>query len=148
MKDIATLFCIYLLYPMDRDDEANFYKLLQDCVNVGTEIFAYLIDWEKMDGLPKSTLYVPADHEAFTHYAYKGGLITKEQIDSINCEIVKECDLLILFGGYQPPTLGDIPKELYCAKEKKIPIYTMPDLSPRAMDALKLAIKLIIRAGD
>jgi hypothetical protein len=38
--------------------------------------------------------------------------------------------------------------ELEYAKGEQVPIYTMPDLSPMALDALKLAIKLIIRAGN
>ncbi len=148
MKDTAAniIFNIYLLYPTNRDDEDNFYRLLENYISIGTEIQAYLIDWEKMDGLPKSNLYVPADHEVFMHRAYKEELLTKEQISFINCDIVGASDLLILFGGYKPSVESDILEELQYAKQEKIPIYTMPDLSLMAIDALKLAIKLIIRA--
>ena len=152
----SSLFNIYLLYPIDRDDEGNFYKLLQNYINIGTEIYAYLLDWEKMDGFPKFRLYVPADHDVFIHSAYKSGFLTKEQILSINYKIIENCDLLVSFGhcmkwvgtdgsiieGYKPS------KELEYTTQKKIPIYTMPDLSPLAIDALKLAIKLIIRSED
>jgi len=150
MKDIAsnTMFNIYLLYPIDRDDEGNLYRVLKTYINIGVELQAYLIDWEKMDGLPKSYLYVPADHDIFIHRAYKDRLLTKEEISFINCKIIKECDLLILFG-----TSGCVPDksiiaELQCVKQESIPIYTMPDLSPMAIQALELAIKLIIKGEE
>ncbi len=144
MKDTAanTIFSIYLLYPIDRDDEKSFYKLLQEYINVGTEIYAYLLDWEKMDGLPKFRLYVPADHEVFIHSAYKSRFITKEQITRINCKIIETCDLLILYDGWGL----QVDEELSCAKQENIAIYNMPDLSPIAVDALKLAIQFIIKA--
>lgn len=149
MKDIAsnTIFSIYLLYPIDRDDEASFYRLLQNYMNIGVEVFAYLIDWEKMDGLPKCRMYVPADHEVFIHSAYKSGFLTKEQISSVNCKIIENCDLLILFGGRTHNKRYN-PDEVNCAEQNKVPIYTMPDLSPMAIDALKLSIKLIIKSED
>lgn len=139
-----TVFSIYLLYPINRDDEENFYRLLQNYINIGTEIYAYLIDWEKMDGFPKFRLYVPADHEVFIHSAYKSGFITKEQIKRINCKIIETCDLLISYDKWGL----DVDEELSCAKENKIAIYTMPNLSHIAIDALKFAIKCIIQAGS
>jgi len=100
-----------------------------------------------MDGLPKCRMYVPADHEVFIHCAYKSELLTKEQISSINCKIIENCNLFILFGGRKiNEECGAV--EIQCAEQNKIPIYNMPDLSPMAIDALKLSIKLIIRAED
>lgn len=149
MKDISlnTVFNLYLLYPTDRDDKDNFHRLLQNYSNIGIELQAYLIDWEKMDGLLKSYLYVPADHELFVHQAYKDGFITKEQIISTNCKIIEGCNLLINFGN--GAVVGDnLPNELKYAQQEKIPIYSMPDLSPMAIQSLELAIKLIIKAED
>ena len=145
MKDLTLNipFSIYLLYPVDRDNEDDFYKQLQNYINVGTEIFAYLIDWEKMDGLPKCRLYVPADHEVFIHNAYKSGFITKDNIECINCNIIENCDLVILYGHTVQNS-----KEIECARLEEIPIYSMPDLSPMAIEALKLSIKIIVKAGD
>ena len=150
MKNTAsdTIFNIYLLYPTNRDDELNFYRLLKNYIKIGGVIQAYLIDWEKMDGLPKCYLYVPADHELFIHRVYKDGLLTREQINTTNCKIIKECDLLILFGGYRTYTDSNITTELQCAKQEEIPIYTMPDLSPAAIQALELAIKIIVKSRD
>ncbi len=137
-----SVFSIYLLYPIDRDDEGNFYKLLQNYINIGIEIYAYLIDWEKMDGFPKFRLYVPGDHEVFIHCAYKSGFMTKEQIRNINCKIIESCDLLILYDGWGL----EIDEEITYAKQKKVPVYNMPDLSQIAINALKLAIKFIIQS--
>jgi len=142
------------LYPTDRDDEGNFYRLLRNYSNIGIELQAYLIDWEKMDGFPKSYLYVPADHELFIQRAYKDGLLTKEQISNINCKIIEECNLLISFGNGLKCTGADgsviegytYSEEIECAKQEEVAIYTMPDLTPIALDALKLAIKFIIKA--
>jgi len=150
---LNTVFNIYLSYPINRDDETNFYRLLQNYTNIGTEIYAYLIDWEKMDGLPRFRLYVPADHELFIHNAYKSGFLTKEQINSINYNIIEKCDLLIYFScgfscGHGTPIFYNVIKEIEYAKQKGVAVYTMPDLSSTAIQALKLAIKLIIRAED
>ena len=152
MKDTAsnTIFNIYLLYPTNRDDSGNFYRALKTYTNIGIELLAYLIDWEKMDyindntSFPKSRLYVPADHELFIQYAYKDRLLAKEDISFINCKIIKESDLLILFGSNG--SYSNIATELHFVKQEGIPIYTMPDLSPMAIESLNLAIKLIIRA--
>lgn len=152
MKNMAlnTTFNIYLLYFTDRDDEGNFYRLLQNYSNIGIELQAYLIDWEKMDWIddktpfPKSYLYVPADHELFIHHAYKNSLLTKEQISLVNCKIIEEYNLLVYFGNGCDSCKDS--KELLYAKQEGIPIYSMPDLSPMAIQALKLAIKLILKA--
>lgn len=162
MKSTAsnTLFSIYLLYPLNRDDETSFYRLLQNYINIGTEIFAYLIDWEKMDYIsdsipfPKCRLYVPADHEVFIHCAYKSGFLTKEQIVNINCKIIESCNLLISFGNCVKLTGDDgsviggdrFFEEIEYAKQKEVPIYTMPDLSPHAIQALRFAIEVIIKS--
>ena len=156
MKDttINTVFNIYFLYPTDRDDEGNFYRLLQNFINIGTELQAYLLDWEKMDyinentSFPKSYLHVPADHEWFVQLAYTSGVLTKEQILSINCRIIEECDLLVYFGNGRGVLAPCGIAELQYAKQKQVPVYTMPDLSPTAIQALRLAIKLILKSND
>lgn len=149
---LDNVFYIYLIYPISRDDEVNFYRVLKNYTNIGTEIQAYLLDWEKMEYIdenipfPKSYLYVPADHELFIRRAYQDRLLTKEQISTINCQIIKNTDLVILFGDFS--VSSDIITEINYAKRAQVPIYSMPDLSPMAIDALKLAIKLIVKAGD
>ena len=97
-----------------------------------------------MDGFPKFRLYVPAEHEVFINSAYKSDFLTKEQIGSINCKIIEKCNLLILFDGWGL----DIDGEIAHARQEKIPIYSMPDLSPHAIQALRLTIKLIIKSEN
>jgi len=157
-----TIFNIYLLYPTNRDDKGNFYRLLQNYTNIGTELQAYLLDWEKMKYIndstpfPKSYLYVPADHEWFIQTAYKNYLLTGEDIGFINRKIISKCNLLINFGnsikiaGKGGSVIEGCmySKELECAKQEKVPIYNMPFLSKRAIQALRFAIKTILKSGD
>lgn len=150
-----TEFNIYLSYPVHRDDEEQFYRELQHYIDIGTELQAYLIDWEKMDLIdddtpfPKSNLYVPAEHELFVHRAYSANLITGKEIAFVNSMILENCDLLVLFGNYNPTSRGiNTVEEVRYAKKNQIAIYTMPDLSDIAIAALKFAIKTIIKTGD
>ena len=142
---ISNEFNIYLSYPMDRNNKGRFLRSIENYINIGTELKAYLIDWEKMDGLPKANLYVPAEHEMFIHRAYTNGLLTNEEISSINCEIVQTCNLLLLFGAHN---LSTKIVEVECAKRYKVPIYTMPDLFPTAIQALRFAITVILKSGE
>jgi hypothetical protein len=115
--------------------------------NIGEEIKAYLIDWEKMDGLPRSHLYVPAEHELFVRIAKKNKFITNTQMLAVNCEIVKRCHLLILYGGYNT-TYSNILTEVKTAKANGIAIYTMPDLSCESMQALRFTLKCVSKLSD
>ena len=150
MKDtnITTLFSIYLSYPTNRNDKSNFYRQLKNYISIGTEISAYLIDWEKMDGFPKMHLYIPAEHEPFVHYAYLSKFITEKEIKAVNNNIVKNCQLLILFGEYDYEIDNNIKSEVQFANRHDIPIYCMPDLSPEAIQALKLSINLILHSNN
>ena len=148
MKNVtSTQFNIFLAYPTCRKDEDNFYRVTKNYINIGTQIKAYLIDWEKMDGLPKCNIYVPAEHEMFIHCAYTNGLLSDEQIIAINCEIINNCDLLILFGGFKSKDNAAIQEAVY-ARERDVAVYTMPDLSPIAINALKFAIICILKSGE
>lgn len=146
-KITTTHFNIYLAYPTCRNDNANFYRILKNYKKIGTEIKAYLIDWEKMDDFPKINMYVPAEHEAFVHTAYDNGFLTEAQILTINCNIISKCNLVILFGGFKT-TSGDVLREVQYAREQGIAIYTMPDLTAHAISTLKFAIITILKAGE
>lgn len=141
MKNISstTKFDIYLSYPFNREDRDNFSRELHRYASIGVEIAAYLIDWEKLHGYPKLGLYVPADYELFINCAYRHGLITQTEIDFIHHEIIKLCILLISFGD--KPVLADIE----IAKQNQTAIYTMPNFSPAAIDALKQSIEYILK---
>jgi len=143
----STQFNIFLAYPTCRKDEDNFYRVTKNYINIGTQIKAYLIDWEKMDGLPKCDIYIPAKHEEFIHCAYTNGFLSEKQIIAVNCEIIDNCDLLILFGGFRPVDNTAIQEAVY-AREQRVAIYTMPDLSPTAINALKFAIICILKSME
>lgn len=142
-------FLIYLSYPLDRNNSTTFYAGIKDSINTGIEIRAYLIDWEKMDGLPRSHLYIPAEHELFTQTAYKNKFLTSTQILATNYDIIKHyADLIVLFGDYNP-RYENIVAEIGAAKKAQVPIYTMPNLSDNAIDALRFTIKVILHMeGD
>jgi len=148
MKNVtSTQFNIFLAYPTCRKDEDNFYRVTKNYINIGTQIKAYLIDWEKMDGLPKCNIYIPAEHEVFIHCAYTNEFLSEEQITTVNCEIIDNCDLFVLFGGFKPTDNVAIQEAIY-ARNKGVAVYTMPDLSPDAINALKFAIICILKSGE
>jgi hypothetical protein len=138
-------FKIYLAYPTNRSNTAQFNKIIQSYRRIGTEIQAYLIDWQKMDGLPPCDLYNPANHEMFITTAYHNNFITEADILSVNCEILTGAHLLIKFGSYKGRPL----REVQYARSQGIPIYTMPDLSDVAIKTLRFSIATIVRSmGD
>ena len=143
-----TKFNIYLSYPVERDNKAMFFTQLQDYTNIGIEIRAWLLDWEKMDSYPSMTLYIPSEHEPFVHTCYLSRLLSKQDISYINNKIVSACKLLILFGDTCFMHSDNTKSEIECAQKNDVAIYTMPDLSPIAIDALKFTIKTIIKVEN
>lgn len=140
-------FKIYLAYPTNRSNVTQFKRAIQSYRRIGTEIQAYLIDWEKMDGLPPCDLYNPAMHELFISVAYYNNLIDDTTILSTNCEIIHDADLLIRFGTSN--NVGGKPlREVQYARSQGIPIYTMPDLTSVAIKTLKFSIITILKSRD
>ena len=113
---------------------------------VGQELQSYFFDWEKMEGFPKIDLYVPAEHDEFVMIAYSKGFITETEILDVDCTIIDTCDLLISWGF--PKDTGSNGMKIECehAYKQQIPIYTMDDLSPIAVDSLKYVLYLILKA--
>lgn len=138
------VFKIYLAYPTNRTNVAQFKKVIKSYRRIGTEIRAYLIDWEKMDGLPRCDLYNPADHELFVSTAYKNSIIEDADILATNCEIISGADLLVRFGTYR----GRPIKEVQFARANGLAVYTMPDISEIAIRTLRFSIVTIIKARN
>ena len=46
---------------------------------------------------PEFELYVPAEHEDFVQKAYDKKYLTEKQILDIDCDIIDECDNIIIF---------------------------------------------------
>lgn len=61
---------------------------------------SYLLDWHRMDNIPLLDIYVPGEHDEFIQLAYAKKYITIEQILEIDCEILSQCDMLIILGDY------------------------------------------------
>jgi hypothetical protein len=125
----------------DKDIEINIRKACW----VGEQIKAYLIDWEKMDGLPKSYLYVPGEHDEFVQIVYNKKWLTEEQILGADCDIIDRCHLVIAYGDYHSKGME---VEIKHAAECSIPIYFMNNISPPALEHLKSSIILISSVGD
>ncbi len=111
--------------------------------NTGEEIRAYLIDWEKMDGLPKCNLYVPSDYVTLIKGLYHLGYIDDDKLLDVNLHIIKYSNLVISFGNYADT---DMIAELKYAHEYKIPVYNMSNITATSIEALKFTIKLVLKA--
>lgn len=147
---IKSIFKIYLSHalagPKGKDaTDDDIWENVFTYRKIGEEIKAYLIDWEKMDGLPKSYLYVPADHEEFVFNARIMKYVTVPEILKVDCAIVHTCSLLIAFGDHTQS--GGMQVEIEYAKDEEIPIYFMPNLQSYSIKALKYVIKQILK-GD
>ena len=148
MINLNKVFKIYLSHSLagakgkeatDGDIWENVYKYRK----IGTEIKAYLIDWEKMDGFPKFYLYVPADHEEFVFNARKMKYINVPKILDIDCAIVRSCDLVIACGDHLQSKGMQV--EIDHASKMGIPVYFMPVYSLETIRLLKHSIKLILK---
>ena len=146
-KAISTLFRIYVSHYIrgPSGTAATIYEIENNIRRhkaIGTEIQAYLIDWEKMDGFPKAELYVPAAHDEFVQLAYRRHYINEEQILDVDCAIIERCNLLI---AYDNPNLSrGMQVEIKHALENGIPVYNMPNMDRSSIDGLKFTIALIL----
>lgn len=147
---MINLFRIYLSHFVRgaNRDEATTKEIeinIAKYIAIGTEIKAYLIDWEKMDGFPKMELYVPAEHAEFVEAAKDKKYLAEKQILDVDCEIIDKCSLLIACGDYAQSRGMTI--EIQHAEGRGIPIYYMPTHSEATIKLLKHSIKLILE-GD
>ena len=147
MGELKGIFRIYMSHSIRGPNGLNATHVeieanLKKYIGVGTEIKAYLIDWEKMDGFPKMDLYVPADHDEFVQIAFDKNYINEEQILDVDCEIINSCSLLIACGDYTQSRGMQV--EIQYAGDKGIPIYYMPLISKDEIKSLKYSIKLIL----
>ncbi len=46
---------------------------------------------------PKLELYVPAEYETFVQIAYDSGYLSEDEILSVDCKIIDNCDGLIIY---------------------------------------------------
>ena len=91
----------------------------EKAIKIGTEIRAYFYDWEKMDGLPKLELYIPAESEPFVNRAYVKKYLSEKQILDIDCDIVGAGNLLLVYGE----VYGGVKTEVDYAVRNEIPVF-------------------------
>lgn len=147
MGELNNIFRIYMSHSIRGPSGIDATKEeigvnLKKYISIGTEIQAYLIDWEKMDGFPKMDLYVPAEHDEFVQIAYDKEYINEEHILDVDCTIINDCSLLIACGDYTQSR--GMTVEIQHAEDKGIPIYYMPAHSEATIKLLKHSIKLIL----
>lgn len=147
MKRTEDIFRIYMSHAIrgpkgqnatKKDIEENIAKHIK----IGTEIKAYLIDWEKMDGLPRCDLYIPAEHDEFVQIAFDKKYLDEKKILDVDCEIIERCNLVIAFGD--PLDSRGMQIELDYAANNGIPIFFMPTLDANTIHTLNYTIKLIL----
>jgi len=80
-------------------------------------------NWLKKN-FPMCEFYVPADHDLFVQRAYFKGYLTEKQILDVDCEIVNECDALIIYTPDGFISRG-MNVEINFADNKAIPIFTV-----------------------
>jgi len=112
--------------------------------NVGEQLKAYFLDWERMDGFPKIYLYVPADHDEFVQTAWKKKYLNESQILDVDCAIINTCDLVIAYGDAE--LSNGMRVEINYATTHNVPLYMMPSLSEMSIEALKFVIHLILES--
>ena len=143
------IFRVYLSHPImgingssATQEEIN--KNIEIAKEVGRELQAYAIDWEKMDGFPPIYIYVPADHDEFIQIAYQKGYITITEILDCDCEIINKCQLVIMYGTYYS---SGMQIEFNYAKEHGIPTLNIPQICNETVSALQMLIHIIL-LGD
>lgn len=129
---VDTIFKIYLSHPQICN---------KNYLSLATEIQAYLIDWEKMYELPKSTLFIPIQYKWLLDIAITQKFITNKQVEDVYKEVLKSSDLLVAFGDWT--TNVNIESDIMFARKYDVPVYTMPRMCPEAIEALRMAIILI-----
>lgn len=92
--------------------------------------------------LPKLDLHVPSDMEAFVHRAYKLGHMTIDQILDVDCNIINECDLLLVYDHEFYISSG-MQREIDHATMLGIPIVVFNSFNDEVLLDIERAISLL-----
>lgn len=90
--------------------------------------------------IPDLELYVPAKHDEFVLRAYRKNYVDEHQILDIDCDIIGERDLLIIYN-WQNYLSNGMVTEINYAKKHGILIYSFMELNERVLDELRDIIK-------
>jgi len=88
---------------------------------------------------PELDVYCPAEHEAFVHLAYKLNKLSIDDILKIDCQLIKDCKLLLAYNWQYVLSNGMIT-EVEFASKNNIPIITFRDASTFTMRQIRFFI--------
>jgi len=72
---------------------------------------------------PELDVYCPAEHETFVHLAYKLNKLSIDDILKIDCQLIKDCKLLLAYN-WQYVLSNGMKTEVEFASKNNIPIIT------------------------
>ena len=81
---------------------------------------------------PNLDLHIPAEMESFVGRAYKLGIITEQQILTVDCNIIEDCDLVI-FYDHQRGFSNGMKREKNYAKSNGILYTTVHSLNDETL---------------
>lgn len=90
---------------------------------------------------PKLDIYCPAEHEEFVHKTYLTKKLSIEDILEIDCQILKECDLLLVYN-YERMFSKGMKVEYKFAYENNIPSLVFGKITS-AIEVIKIYLKKV-----
>ena len=92
--------------------------------------------------LPELDLHVPSDMEAFVHRAYKLGHMTIDQILDVDCNIITECDVLLVYD-HEFHTSSGMQREIDHANSLGIPIVVFNSFNDEVLLDIERALSKV-----
>ncbi len=91
--------------------------------------------------IPRLDLYIPAEHEDFVGIAYQKHFITEKHILDVDCEIINNCDAVVVYVPEGDELQGGRLIEYNHAVETKKPVYVFNEVD----QAIGYLTKLILQ---
>lgn len=92
-------------------------------------------------------LYVPAEHEEFVQQAYEKNYLSIEQILVVDCNIVIQKDLLLVYtpDGWVG---GGIEREVQCAKDRRKFVFFVQSLDELTAVSLRTLVASLLQRKE
>jgi hypothetical protein len=84
--------------------------------------------------IPNLQIYCPGHAERFVHYTYADKLLTDAQILDIDCKIINECDVLLV---YDFDKSAGVKIEIEYAVSRGIPVLRFKELNGKTIDDIR-----------
>ena len=129
----------YMSHPIrGRKGESCSDAEMQENCTKAAQLGAHLMNLLQHAGIP-TFLYVPGAHDDFVQKAYSAGRITVEEILATDCDIIKECDYLLIYD-WQDYLSEGMKKEQQFAYDNDIPVITITKLDQQALWTLEMML--------